>query len=118
MPKLPTITTTERIVDKVPHWLPLTCLRKTEEGFWCLKTANENGVRQTDFKGLDDLEAIKRALISHKNLHKVMVGPIILCLDNENYFGLQLVLQEVYPGGFVQNGIERLIFPWSTEPKH
>jgi hypothetical protein len=112
-----TLTTTKRVVDKIPQSLPVTCLRRLEPGVWRLKTATENGVKQTDFRQEDDLDAIEKALTAWKKLEPMIVGPIALCLDGESYFGLELRIAKVFPEGSTQQALSEIIFPWSVEPK-
>ncbi len=117
--ELPTLYTTDVIIDQVPHGLPLTCLRKIKESqCWRLKTANENGVRQTDYTNLDDLDSIEKAMLAWRRLHPMAVGHIVLCSDGESYSGLELMLSKVFPEGHIQKHIPELIFPWSTKPKY
>ncbi len=118
MTELPFFHTAETILDEVPECLPITCLRKDPiSNTWVLKTANENGVKQTTFAEADDLDAIERALRSYRNLPRLAVGPIVLCFDHQTYFGLESRLARIFPEGRQQRAFEVITFPWSTEPK-
>jgi len=111
-----TIITTEILIDKIPEGLPITCLRKTDSEVWRLKTANENGVKQTDFKG-ENLDALEAAIKAYAKLPKLAVGPLVICFDNKSYIGLEPRIAAAFPGGHTTRGIQSVTFPWSAKPK-
>ena len=118
MSELPLVVIVENINDAVPAGLPLTCLRyDQDEGCWWLKTATENGLRKTRYPCEDWKVGFSRALQIYRQYHTMMVGPLVLCRDNESFFGLDKILAEAFPQGHEKRFKQTVTFPWSTESK-
>lgn len=118
MNELPLVVIAEHVHDEVPQGLPLTCLRHDEsEACWWLKTATENGLRKTRYPCEDWKVGFTNALETYGQYHHLMVGPLVLCLDNRSFFGLDKILAEAFPQGHEKRFTETVVFPWSTEPK-
>jgi len=112
-----TVITAESLIDGIPPHLPITCLRKVEDGHWRLKTATELGVHQTDYRGPDVLDVLEEAIKSYAAIPHQTVGPLVLCLEHEDYFGLEPRIIRALPDGHIKQGVREIIFPWSTQPK-